>query len=117
MYEYHGWFTIEHWQANEKIEIVNKLKIINEPYAIYVETANSQLHIAVSGNPNRDLGYIEEILDYLTSLNKQIYGIVYINDSNSINYNRFEVVKIVKDKIIRMQDNNFTLSETKLLFE
>jgi Immunity protein 7 len=117
MYQYHGWFTLQNWQLDEKTEISTKLKAINQPYPVNLGIANGQLHIAVSGNPNQNLGHIEEILDYLTSLNKHIYGIVYINDSSSINYNRFEIAKVVKDKIIRMQDNNFTLSETKLLFE
>ena len=55
MYEYHGWFTVEYWQPDEKSEIATKLKAINEPYPVNLGVANGQLHIAVSGNPNRDL--------------------------------------------------------------
>lgn len=116
MYEYHGWFTFNYWQDLEKTDIETQLKKINESYPVCIDVVNGQLHISISGNPNRDIGYVKEILNYLVGLNHKIYGIIYINDSFSKNSDRFEVVKIVMDKITYLQDANFSLDETRILF-
>lgn len=78
---------------------------------------NGQLHMSFSGNPNRELNYIEEITEYLLSLNLNIYGTIYINNANTKRFGRFDVIKVVNDKKYTFADKNFGLAETKKLFE
>jgi hypothetical protein len=115
MFEYHGWFTsITDVNADE---IENRLKDLNNPYPVSVDYVNGQLHISFSGNPNRELNYINSITDYLLGLKLKLYGIIYINDANTNRYDKFDIVKIVDDKKYTLEDRNFSIEETRLLFK
>ena len=115
MFEYHGWFTSTK-DANAD-EIEDRLKDLNTPYPVSVDYVNGQLHISFSGNPNRELHYIKSITDYLLGLNLKLYGIIYINDASSGRYDRFDIVKVVDDKKYVLEDRNFSIEETELLFK
>jgi hypothetical protein len=115
MFEYHGWFTSTK-DANAD-EIEDRLKELNNPYPVSVDYVNGQLHISFSGNPNRELNYINTITEYLLGLNLKIYGIIYINDANTDRYDKFDIVKIVDDKKYTLKDSNFSIEDTRLLFE
>jgi len=115
MFEYHGWFTSSK-NANAD-EIENRLKDLNHPYPAYADFVNGQLHISFSGNPNRESNYINSITDYLLGLKLKLYGVIYINDATTDRYDRFDIVKIVNDKKYTLEDNNFSIEETRLLFK
>lgn len=115
MFEYHGWFAT--YAKTDAVEIEKRLIEINDPYPASVKYVNGQLHISFSGNPNRELNYIEEISKYLLSLKLNIYGIIYINNANTELFDRFDVIKVVNDKKYNIEDKNFSFDETKKLFE
>lgn len=104
MYDYHGWFrTLE--RVNDQ-EVQKSIKEINRPYPASAEYVNAELHVAFSGSPNRDLGQIKEVIEYLVGLQAKLTGCVYINDPNSERYNRFDLIKIVEDVVTEMPDQN-----------
>ena len=106
MYEYHGWLsTLESLDANN---ILKDLKKINGDYPVSAQYVNGNLHISFSGNPNRDQGQLDNLITYIRDLKGKLYGCLYINDANSDRYNKFDVIKIVEDKIIKTEDKNFT---------
>lgn len=115
MYEYHGWAST--YEPANETEIVNALKGINVGYPVSAQMVNGKMHISFSGNPNRNLGKVEEIVSFLCGLKLKVSGCVYINDPDSERYNQFDVVKIVEDVPSRIDDRNFTIEETRLLFE
>jgi len=115
MYQYHGWLSSLEDTNSQSIE--SKLKELNRPYPASCTYVNGELHISFSGSPNRDLGNIESILNYLCDLNLKLFGCVYINDPNSERHLHFDIIKIVEDRIIYMEDQNFTEEETKEIFE
>ena len=115
MFEYHGWFSSTK-EANVG-EIEKKLRQLNFPYPASVTYVNGNMHISFSGNPNHKGDYIESITDCLLQLNLGLYGIIYTNDADSENYNRFNVIKVINDKKYMHEDKNFTIEETRLLFE
>ncbi len=115
MYQYHGWLsTLE--EANAQ-EIESTLKEINIPYPASTQYVNGELHISFSGSPNRDLGQTKEIIEYLVGLKIGLTGCVYINDSDSERFDCFDVVKLVEDIVTEMDDKNFTIEETRKVFE
>ena len=115
MYQYHGWMsTLEN--GNPK-EIENKLREFNRYYPVSAADVNGELHIHFSGSPNRDCGELSKIIDYLCSLKIKLTGIVYINDPDSESFNQYDCIKIVSDITTRMNDSNFTIEETKSVFE
>lgn len=115
MYEYHGWLsTFETLDANR---LLKELKDINGDYPVSAQYVNEKLHISFSGNPNRDLGIVKKIITHLCKMDAKLSGCVYINDPESDRYNKFDVVKIIEDKVIKIPDNNFTDDETRQLFE
>ena len=63
------------------------------------------------------VGYINPITDYLLGLKLGFYGIIYINDTNADRFDRFDVVKVLNDKKYTLEDKNFSVDETKQLFE
>ena len=115
MFEYHGWFAT--YAQADAGEIEKRLIEINNPYPASVRYVNGQLHVSFSGNPNRELNYIEQILGYLLSLKLDLYGIIYINNDDTDRFDRFDVIKVVKDKTYSFEDRNFSHEETKKLFE
>ena len=115
MYEYHGWLTSNMQVDADEIE--KRLIELNEPYPASARYVNGQLHISFSGNPNRELDYIEEITNYLLSLNLNMYGIIYINSDDTDRYDRFDVIKVVNDRKYLLEDKNFSLDETRKLLE
>lgn len=115
MFEYHGWFAT--CAQTDADEIEKRLIEINNPYPASVRYANGQLHVSFSGNPNRELNYIDQIVEYLLSLKLNLYGIIYINNANIDRFDRFDVIKIVNDKKYSFEDRNFSPAETKELFE
>jgi hypothetical protein len=115
MYEYHGWLsTLESLDSNN---ILKDLKKINGDYPVSAQYVNGNLHISFSGNPNRHQSQLDNLITYIRDLKRKLYGCIYINDANSDRYNKFDVIKIVEDKIIKMEDKNFTDEETKQLFD
>ena len=115
MYEYHGWLsTFETIDANQ---LQNELKDINGDYPVSAQYVNGKLHISFSGSPNRHLGLVKKLVTFLCNKSLKLSGCIYINDPNSERYNKFDVLKIVHDKVKEIPDNNFTDEETKLLFE
>ena len=115
MFEYHGWFAT--YANTDAAQIEKRLIKINSPYPASVRDVNGQLHVSFSGNPNRQLNYIAQILDYLLSLKLNLYGIIYVNNANTSRFDRFDVIKVVNDKKYTLEDRNFSLDETKMLFE
>lgn len=115
MYEYHGWFSSDKEANTDKIE--KKLKELNIPYPAAAAYVNGNIHISFSGNPNRKNNYLESITNYLLSLKLGLYGIIYINDANSDNFHRFNIIKVINDKKYELDDKNFTVEETKSIFE
>ena len=115
MYQYHGWMnTLE--EANPK-EIEIGLSELNRDYPVSAAHVNGELHISFSGSPNRDCGELSRIVEYLCNLKIQLTGIIYINDSDSERFDRFDCIKIVNDLVTKTEDKNFTLQETKSVFE
>ena len=90
---------------------------LNAPYPARATYVNGELHISFSGSPNRDLGQLDDVVNYLSGLKAKLSGCVYINDPESLRSNCFDVIKIVKDTVIKVQDKNFTSEETKRIFE
>jgi len=115
MYEYHGWLSTSR-QADAN-EIENRLIELNDPYPASARYVNGQMHISFSGNPNRELNYINSVTGYVLGLNLSLYGIIYINDSDTDRYDRFEVIKVINDIKYTSEDRNFHRDETKRLFE
>ena len=115
MYEYHGWLST--YATIDVKRLLTELKDINGHYPVSAEYVNGKLHISFSGSPNRDLGLVKKLVTYLCGLNVKLSGCVYINDSDSDRYNKFDVVKVIEDKVIEIPDKNFTDEETKQLFE
>jgi hypothetical protein len=115
MFEYHGWLST--FETVDAKAIQDTLQNINEPYPASAKNVNGRLHVSFSGNPNRDLGQVKNIVSYLCGLNEKLSGCIYINDANSERYNRFDVIKIIEDKDKEIEDQNFTIEETKKLFE
>jgi len=115
MYNYHGWlYTFE----TIDIDLVrNEIRELNRGYPSSCEVVNGQCHIAFSGNPNRDSGELEGIIELLTSKKKDLSGCVYLNDANnSEGIFTFRVIKVVRDKVTYIDDRNFSTSETDMLF-
>lgn len=115
MFEYHGWLST--FETVDVGKIQASLKDINKPYPASAEYVNGRLHISFSGNPNRDLGQVKNLVSYLCGLNVKLSGCIYINDANSDRFNRFDVIKIIEDVAVEVKDQNFTFEETKQLFE
>ena len=115
MFEYHGWLTST--KDTNADEIENRLKDLNNPYPVSVDYVNGQLHISFSGNPNREVNYINSITDYLLGLNLKLYGIIYINDANTDRYDKFDIVKIIDDNKYALEDSNFSIEEMRLWFK
>ncbi len=115
MFEYHGWLST--FENLDKKSIEKSLKKINNGYPVSVEYVNGKLHISFSGNPNRNLGQVEDIAYYLCELKAKMSGCIYINDSNSKTFDRFYLVKIVEDTVTISEDKNFTIQETRQIFE
>jgi hypothetical protein len=114
MYEHHGWLRTS--ETSDAKEIEKTIKEINSPYPASAQYVNSNLHVSFSGNPNRNLGQTKEILNYLCSLKLNLSGCIYINDSDTDRYNRYDIIKIINDKTVEIEDKNFSLEETKLIF-
>ena len=115
MYEYHGWLST--FREASKTLLESKLQEINGSYPISVESVNGNLHVAFSGNPNRDSGKLNCILEFLCNQGLEFYGCVYIHDPDSERFNAFSVIKIVNDTPYFMEDKNFEIEETKSIFE
>ena len=115
MYEYHGWLSTNSQAAASEIE--KKLLDINDPYPASARYVNGQLHISFSGNPNREVDYIKSVTEYLLGLKLGFYGIIYINDANTDRFDRFDVVKVLNDKKYTFEDKNFSVDDTKQIFE
>ena len=115
MFEYHGWLST--FKSLDAAEVQKALKKMNGNYPTSAQYVNGRLHISFSGNPNRDLGTVDEIVSFLCGLSVKLSGCIYINDANSERYNKFDVVKIVEDRVNKMEDKNFTSEETKKLFK
>jgi len=115
MYSYHGWlYTFE----TIDIDLTrNEIRKLNREFPVSCEVVNGQCHIAFSGNPNRDSGELEKIIELLISKKKDLSGCVYLNDANnSEKVFTFQVIKVVKDKVTYIDDRNFSTNETDLLF-
>ena len=78
MYQYHGWLSTLKYADAKDIE--SKIKEINTPYPASADYVNGELHISFSGSPNRDLGQVKELIEYLVGLKLKLSGCVYIND-------------------------------------
>jgi len=115
MFEYHGWLST--FETADAGVIQSTLKELNKPYPASAENVNGRLHVSFSGNPNRDMGQLKNIVSYLCGLKLKLSGCVYINNANSERYNRFDIVKIIEDVVKEMEDQNFTFEETRQLFE
>jgi hypothetical protein len=115
MFEYHGWLAV--YAHTDAGNIEKRLIEMNDPYPASTRYVNGQLHIAFSGNPNRELNYIEQIMEYLLSLKLDLYGIIYIHNTDTDRSDRFDVIKVVKDKQYSFEDRNFSPDETGKLFE
>ncbi|MGJ8664278.1 MAG: Imm7 family immunity protein [Marinicella sp.] len=115
MYRYHGWLCSH--ESPDKDAILKELTNINIHYPCSVEFVNGSLHISFSGGTNRDRRTLDNIINYLCSLNGKFFGCVYINDDESEDPFFFKVIKIVNDVPTHMNDNNFTASETDILFK
>ena len=116
MYQYHGWLSTLDHENVDALSIDKKIKDINEPYPASALYVNGELHISFSGSPNRNRGQTRELVEYLVGLDIKLSGCIYINDPSSERYLSFDLVKVVKDKVIEMHDKNFTLNETKKVF-
>jgi len=114
MYQYHGWLSTLKYADAKDIE--SKIKEINTPYPASADYVNGELHISFSGSPNRDLGQVKELIEYLVGLKLKLSGCVYINDTDSERYDCFDVIKIVEDTETKMHDKNFTIVETRKIF-
>ena len=115
MYQYHGWMsTLEN---SDPKEIEMGLSEINRDYPVSATHVNGELHISFSGSPNRDCGELSKVIDYLCRLKIKLTGIVYINDPDSKRLYQFDCIKVVNDIVTRSDDKNFTLEETKSVFE
>lgn len=115
MFEYHGWLSS--FESVDVQKLLDELHRLNGDYPASARHVNGKLHISFSGNPNRDIGILDNIVSFLCGLDAKLYGCIYINDANSEGYNRFSVIKIVEDQVIKTEDKNFTLQETKQLFD
>ena len=115
MYEYHGWLAT--YKTTEIGVLKKRLDDINGGHPISVSQVNGRLHISFSSGRNRDLGNLKQIVNYVIELKLKLTGVIYINDSVSEHYNSFEIIKIFEDKVVLMNDKNFTLEETSRLFE
>lgn len=115
MYQYHGWMST--LESSSPKEIETGLREINRDYPVSAAFVNGELHISFSGSPNRDCGELSQIINYLCGLQLKLTGIVYINDPDSERFDQFDCIKVVNDLATRVQDNNFTLEETKSVFE
>lgn len=115
MYEYHGWLST--FEAIDVDQLIKELKDINGDYPVSAQYVNGKLHISFSGSPNRDLGLVGKLVTHLCNKRAKLSGCVYINDPNSDRYNKFDVIKIIQDKVTEIPDRNFTDEETNQLFE
>ena len=115
MYEYHGWLST--FESLDAQMLEKGLEKINDGYPASAKYVNGKLHISFSGGPNRNLGQATNIVTYLCGLKGRLSGCVYTNDPDSERHNKFSVIKVVEDDVIEMQDRNFTIEETRRLFE
>jgi hypothetical protein len=115
MYSYHGWLFTHETISIPDVRLT--LENLNRQYPVSISHVNGSVHISFSGNPNRDLGELEKVIDYLVGLKKYMTGCVYINDANSNRALEFDVVKIVNDRVTRINDKNFSRDETFEVFK
>ena len=115
MFQYHGWMST--YEDGNISDIRKRLRELNRDYPISAANVNGAIHISFSGSPNRDLGELEKTMIYLSELNLKFTGCVYVNDPDSKRYDQFDIIKIVRDKIIKLKDQNFTLPETQSVFK
>ncbi len=115
MFEYHGWLST--FESLNENEVESVLRDMNGSYPVSVQSVNGKLHISFSGNPNRDSGEVRDIVKYMCGLKAKLSGCVYINDPDSERFNQFDVIKIVEDIATEIEDKNFSIEETKQLFE
>jgi len=115
MYQYHGWMST--LKSGNPAEIGVELRKLNRDYPVAADHVNGELHISFSGSPNKDCGELSKIIDYLCGLKIKLTGVVYINDPDSERFDQFDYIKVVNDFATRAHDKNFTLVETRSVFE
>lgn len=115
MFEYHGWLSSS--ESLDKDTVLKELTKINNHHPFSTQLVNGSLHVSFSGGTNRNRGTLDKTINYLCSLNAKFFGCVYINDDESEDPFIFKVIKIVNDVPTHMKDNNFTASETDIIFK
>ncbi|OUS32276.1 hypothetical protein A9Q99_01165 [Gammaproteobacteria bacterium 45_16_T64] len=113
MYEFHGWLRSN---SEEPIGELRDNTPGDDYDPIFVGYVNGTIHVSFSGNPNRDRGELNDILDYFLSGEFGFFGIVYINDSDADDYDKFRVLKISNDKVVNVDDSIFSEEELQIMF-
>jgi len=113
VYSFYGWLS-----SNSE-EPISELRdnVPGDDYnPIFVGHVNGDIHVRFSGNPNRNRGELQDILDYFLDGTFKFHGIVYVNDSNSSEMAVYKVLKIFNDQVMEVEDSYFTRTEREGLF-
>jgi hypothetical protein len=113
MYEFHGWLR------SDSDELIGELRD-NVPGSdwnpIFVGHVNGLIHVRFSGNPNRDRGELKDILEYFLDGTYNFSGVIYVNDSDAADYDKYRVLKVFNDKVSKVNDSIFNEQELEELF-
>ena len=83
---------------------------------VFLGYVNGSVQARFGGNPNRDLGELDEILNVLLSGGLEFHGIVYVNDANSRHPARYGVLKVFDDEVTEVEERYFSRAEKERLF-
>ncbi|WP_392551802.1 Imm7 family immunity protein [Orbus wheelerorum] len=119
MIEYYGWISISdstyESDDNEMDSILNnintfilKRQIDKDSGFIKIHGVNGSYQLLVSGNTNhysQDVRDIRELYQYIASIAKGSYGLLYLrNDESDDAFNEFEVFVLSRGKIRKEKD-------------
>ena len=120
MFSFHGWLSsmsrlpIDALKA--EIDQINRTATRAEADPVFLEYVNGSVQARFGGNPNRDLGELDEILNVLLSGGLEFHGIVYVNDANSPHPARYRVLKVFDDEVTEVEECYFSRAEKERLF-
>jgi Immunity protein 7 len=110
MFEIQGWISVTGWKEGvrdgDSLILQEASRINFSPLHTDMFSWNGTHTFMISGTTNRNRGYvsgIEELVDYIFSLAKISYGIIYHSDENEENFK----VKVVRQNIIEEREDPF----------
>ena len=113
MYEFYGWLRSD---SDEPIAELRDNVPGSDRNPIFVGHVNGLIHVRFSGNPNRDRGELNDMLEYFLDGTYNFSGVIYVNDSEAVDYDKFRVLKVFNDKVSKVNDSIFKEQELEELF-